>query len=171
MGRYLSTSIVYGYDLGGREDGWTFTDYDEENWRYNWPQWMELDQGEDDDPEDPITRMGDRLTEVIGGFEDSGDWCSPDPAVSKAYYDRKHAAEKAHGIKFDMYGVSEWSGWVMGIIVSESHDALSEVNAGFLTDDLPWAEYDAKLAKALEALEITPKDQPQPKLYCLVSYF
>jgi hypothetical protein len=164
---------MYGYNLGGDMDGWNFTEYDDENYRTIWPSWMELDDG--DDPDDPITQMQDRLREKIGGFEDNfedGGLWQADEETRADYFKRKHAAEKLVGITFDMYGVSDYTGWVIGFQVSESSGCLEEIEAPSpLITGYPYKEWEYRLAKVLEALEITLEDQPKPRLLALVSYF
>jgi hypothetical protein len=162
----ISSSIMYGYDLGGREEGWEFTKYDPETYDYIWPSWMEMDDG--DEPDDPISQCQDRLLKVLGGFEDSDDWKSSDQEISKAYYARKKAAEELVGVTFDMYGVYDYTGWVVGFQIHDSYGSLNEIEEYRFVS--PPQEWDAKLAKVLEALEFTLEDQPKPRLLALCSY-
>jgi hypothetical protein len=161
----LSSSIMYGYDLGGREEGFNFTKSDPETYDWIWPSWMEMDDG--DEPDDPITQCQDRLRLVIGGFEDSDDWRVAGEKRD-AYYARKKAADELVGVKFDMYGVHDYCGWVVGFQLHESYGCLEEIS--FHTTGLPLTEWDYRLSRVLDALEFTLEDQPKPRLLALCSY-
>lgn len=168
MGRYLSSSLMYGWDLGGSEDGWNFIEYDEQNYRNVWPSWMRIEDGEDD-PDDVPSEYEDRLIQVIGGFEDSDDWMSQDTAVRNGYYERKREAKKLVGVEFDWYGVSDFMGCVMGFTIMEGHSSLTQVSVDSLSlDRCPWSLWAEKLNAAAEVLEISPDVAPSVQL--LVSY-
>lgn len=178
MGRSLSQKIVYGYSIGGREDGWQFEEYDENKYTMQWPAWVELDNGdvgESAEPDDFISQAQDRLLNVIGGFEDSDDWMT-EGEVRDAYYDRKQAAEKKlGGVEFCLYGYSDYTEWVIGFELADGYDGISEIDKTFLANLLNpvnVADMDYKLDAAIRALELHPKGQSAgPRLLLLSSYF
>lgn len=178
MGRSLSQGIVYGYSIGGRENGWNFEEYDENEYAIKWPDWVELDNGEEDEgaePEDFITQAGERLLNVIGGFEESDDWMT-EGEVRDAYYDRKQAAEKKlGGVEFCIYGYGDCTEWAIGFELADGYDGISEIDKTIFTDLLNpvnMADMDYKLDAAIRALELHPKGQAGgPRLLLLSSYF
>jgi hypothetical protein len=172
MGRNLSTGIVFGFDIGGHEDGWNFEENTDsfsldDDWYAWWPSWMEREEGEE--PEDPVTQIIEKMLKEVGGWVDSEDWLSADPAVFKAYYERKKAAEAKLGITEDMYGTDGWSGWVIGFQLTEG-SYISEVDPDAF-EGLDFHRMTQQLLHAFEVTGLTPKDQPQPRLLSLASYF
>lgn len=176
MGRNLHTRIVYGYSIGGEDDGWQFDEYDEADYQMKWPEWVALDNGEEGDyagPEDFISQAKDRLLVQLTGFEDSDDWMG-DEATCDAYYARKHAAEKQVGVDFEVHGVGEYTEWVLGFELASSYDSVSEIDAELiatLLNPLNMTEMDYKLHEALRVLQLHPKAQATPRLLLLASYF
>lgn len=132
MGRSLSQSVVYGYSIGGREDGWQFEEYDENEYAMKWPDWVELDNGEEDEgaePEDFITQAGERLK------------------------------EKNIDVEFSIYGYGDYTEWTIGFELTDGYDGISEIDktifAGLL-NPVNLADMDYKLDAAIRALELHP---------------
>lgn len=174
MGRSLSTKIVYGYDIGSQnsDDGWNFEEFDASTYEMKWPEWVtELD---DDEPDDFITQAKARLMSKLGGFEDSDDWESNDPEVSRTYYDRKRAAEKRLGLDFEIYGVGDYTEWVLGFELARERDGFGELDQELiatLLNPLNMADMDYRLREAIRVLQLHPKGQAAPRLLLLASYF
>lgn len=144
MGRSLSQSIVYGYSIGGGEGGWQFEEYDDSEYKMNWPDWVE--ENEFAEPEDFITQAGERLTgKQVSDVQFSG-------------YGYGDYMEWAIGFELaDGYdGMSE----------------IDKAFLANLLNPLNVADMDYKLDAAIRALELHPKGQSAgPRLLLLSSYF
>lgn len=138
MGYSLDAALYYGYDLGGEEDGWTFATYNGDKMTYNWPAWMETD--EDGDVEDPVTQIGNRLTELLGD---------------------------GHGIETDMCGTGDWSDWVVGFEILGG-TCMQSVDPNLLAD-IDFESMDIRLRTAMRELGLEFEDQDAPKLFLVVS--
>jgi hypothetical protein len=177
MGRSLSTKIVYGYDIGSQngDDGWKFEEYDASEYRIKWPEWVQLDDEDSDgEPDDFISQAKDRLLSELTSFKDSDDWDSSDQKVSRAYYDQKHAAKKKLGIDFEIYGVGDYTEWVMGFEMGHDYDGIGELDPALiatLLNPLNMADMDYRLREAVRVLQLRPKGQIAPRLLLLASYF
>lgn len=174
MGRSLSTKLVYGYDLGGDEEGWKFNNVARvhgadkpygyiEYTEVVWPGWVDLDDG--DEPDDFISQAEDRLVREIGKFDEEF-------MAEDGYFDRRREAKKLSGLDtldFELYGVSDYTAWAFGVDLGSDY-AIHVVDVTKLAGT-ELAKYDDLLRRALEALEIKPTDQLKPHLLSLASYF
>jgi len=173
MGRSLSTKIVYGYDIGGREDGWNFEEYDDREYRMKWPEWVVTDDPDadpDDDPDDFVSQAQDRLLAELTDFKEIP-WDQPRP---DDYYSKKNAAEKALGIEFEIYGVSDYTQWVIGFELARESDGIGEIDSALIAamlNPLNMADMDYRLGQALRVLQLHPRGQLAPRLLLLASYF
>jgi hypothetical protein len=173
MGQYLSTKIVYGYDIGSArgDDGWKFEEFDAKAYKMNWPDWVDLtDMDEDDEPDDFTSQAQDRLLTELTGFKIME---YDDPAIPSDYYAKKRAAEDKLGIEFEIYGVGDYTEWVMGFTLAHE-DEFSELNpeliAGLL-NPINMADMDYRLRDAIRVLQLHPKNQVAPRLLLIASYF
>lgn len=173
MGRSLSTKIVYGYDIGSQnsDDGWKFEEYDAADYRMHWPEWVtELDD-DDDEPDDFITQAKGRLLTELTGFKVRTDYSEEWP---DSYYKEKHAAEKRLGLEFEIYGVGDYTEWVLGFEMARESDGIGEIDSELiaaLLNPLNMADMDYRLREAVRVLGLHPKAQPAPRLLLLASYF
>lgn len=172
MGRNLSTKIVYGYDIGSAngDDGWKFEEFNRSTYEMEWPDWVEREVGDEDDPDDFISQAKDRLLTQITGFQTLGyDEIWPD-----SYYKQKNDAQKRLGIEFEIYGVGDYTEWVMGFEMARDSDSISVLDQELiasLLNPLNLADMDYRLREAIRVLQLKPKGQPAPRLFLLASYF
>jgi hypothetical protein len=139
MGMNTRAKLVYGYALGGDEDGWQVAEASEYG---EWsPEWL----GDDD----LITAAEQRLLESVGFTE--ADW------EAEGYFDRKRAADQRLGVEFVPHG-GEFSCWslVCHQITVEWGEA-AQVDLAALMAAVGEGGWDAKLAAAVQALGATPK--------------
>lgn len=162
MGRSAKAAVVYGYDLGGADDGWTFVTYNEETYAYNWPEWMELDDGES--PDDPATQMEDRVFRLLSPFEVIEDYSRrPEDYNAQCY-----AARQELGISTRGYGGEGWGGYVLGFELASGYGCASLATDEF---DVDFTAMARKLTAAKEVLGVEFEGQPAPQLMLLSSYF
>jgi hypothetical protein len=157
MGTTARAELAYGYDLGGME-GFKAAEVG----RYDGPDlpwWAE----EDEHPEE-FTEVADRmLLDRIGRFAETD-------RRADGYYDRKHAAEKRVGVRFDFPGNVEYPGLVL--IAEGSRRAVAWAEVMTLDPNeilIARPDWDAKLAAALDALGIHPT-QPGPRWLVYPTY-
>lgn len=169
MGSSLSTKIVYGYDIGGGGEGWNFEEYDDSEYEMKWPGWVDLG-GIEEDPGNFISQAQERLLAELTDFREIP-WDQPRPGD---YYSQKNAASNALGIKFDIYGVSDYTEWVIGFEMARDHDGIGEIDSQLIAsmlNPLNMADMDYRLGQALRVLQLHPKGQLAPRLLLLASYF
>jgi hypothetical protein len=171
MGRSLDVTILYGYDLGGPEDGWKFNKAGK--YETAWPSWVKLnDEGYPDDSEDEgfAHQADEYLLREMAGFTE--EW---DDSSDSGYFTRKKAAEQAVGLDrlvFDSRGASyDYDQWAFGVKLGSGYDILEIDRAWF--DPATLHSYDSilKRAIALMQLEFDPAEQPGPRVLALVSFF
>lgn len=172
MGRSLSTKIVYGYDIGSQDsdDGWNFEEFDAHEYEMKWPEWV-VRKDVDDDAEDFISQAKDRLLTELTGFKILE---YDDPAMPGDYYEKKRAAEKQLGIEFEIYGVGDYTEWVIGFEMAKERDGISEIDSALIAgmlNPLNMADMDYRLGQAIRVLQLHPKGQLAPRLLLLASYF
>lgn len=152
MGQSTNGMLVYGYNFGGEEGGWQLAEVDEyEPWE---PEWM----GDDD----VISAAGERLLASVGFTETD--------YKAEGYFDRKKAAEDRLGVEFDSFCSGDYPMWVLAADVTTVYRGdVKEIDFAALEQAREDGDWDAKLAAAVQALGVTPK-QDGPK-WLLVSYW
>lgn len=143
MGRTASGLLVYGYDLGGPEDGWKIAEADEcGDWE---PEWSTED--------DVIDAAGRRLRASVG-FEETD-------RQADGYWERAREADVRTGVEFGCVGPDE--SWVLCAFRVDA-DGSETVPLDFveLAARAEREGWDARLARAVVALGITPtQERPQ----------
>lgn len=154
MGRSLSTKLVYGYDLGGGEDEWKVREVDEYGGLT--VDWF----GEDDND---FVGSAQRRLLAAAGFTETWETRKDD-----GYYAREREAEAGLGVKFDWYGVGDYSEHVLVAHKIDIYGA-AVVDLTALTTHPNRAMWDAALSSALEALAVTPTQERPGWILC--SYY
>lgn len=153
MGMDPEGRLVYGYALGGDEDGegWQIAEAGEYGeWE---PEW----QGEDE----IIEAAEIRLLASVGLTET--------PYEADGYHKRKREAEARLGVKFVPHG-GEFSCWTLVThTIRVEWGEVAELDFAALMAERVEGDWDAKLAHALAALGITPK-QERPAWLLLAFY-
>lgn len=158
MGMSASARLVYGYDLGGDNNGWKLQQTD----KYGCLDVEAIDWLEEDD--ELAEKVEERLLATIGGFTEK--WA---PNVD-GYWDRERAAKERVGVKIVFYSHSDYSMHVLGIEVIDQDWSEGVVLDLPALAAMPEANgWDAKLAAAIEALGITPT-QTQPGWILCAAY-
>lgn len=153
MGMDPEAKLVYGYALGGDEDseGWQIVEAGE------YGEW-EPDWAGDDDVMDAAEK---RLLASVGFTE-------TDYKID-GYHDRKRDAEARLGVKFALHG-GEWSCRALVTHeVSVEWGDTAELDFAELMAARVEGDWDAKLAHAVAALGVTPK-QERPAWLLLAAY-
>lgn len=132
MFSHLDAALYFGYNLGSKEDAWTFAPWDENEVQYIWPAWMESDV--DGVVEDPVTEIEHRLTELLG---------------------------LNHGITTVMYGTEYWSGWVLGFEILSGDGSLTAVDPGLLNCSFPEMRDRLHAATEALGLTFTDQPEPK----------
>ena len=153
MGMDPEGRLVYGYALGGDEDsdGWLIEEASEYGeWE---PDWM----GDDD----LISAAEQRLLASVGLTETD--------YMADGYYDRVREAKARHGVQFVSHG-GEYSCWALAAHeVRVEWGEVAELNFAELEAARVAGDWDAKLAAAVSALGVTPK-QARPAWLLLAFY-
>lgn len=153
MGMNTGARLVYGYALGGDEDadGWLIAEASEDGeWE---PDWL----GDDD----VITAAEERLLASVGFTE-------TDYEVA-GYFDRKRDAEARLGVEFVAHG-GEFSCMALAThAVRVEWGEVAELDFAALESARTEGDWDAKLARAIAALGVTPK-QAKPAWLLLAFY-
>ena len=156
MGTSTNAVLAYGYNLGGSESEWAVHEageYGELN--LDWHG----EEAEEGFAEAAEARL---LAEIAGFTERWGD--NPDGK----YWERHGAAKSRLGVELESYCHSEYPMYLLATKVITVHRGDAEVlDLKALTDTPP--EWDERLAAAVAALGITPK-QERPG-WVLVSYW
>lgn len=151
MGNSADAMLMYGYNLGGDDTGWEIVELDEDGCldrsRLAW-----LD---DDRTEDAETH----LLASVGFAED--DW------RAEGYFERKQAAERRVGVTFKNHCSGD-----SPMLVMSAHTITADWGNAQTIDLTALAQLvvdegmDAKLAAAITALGMTPKQQSPAWLLC-----
>lgn len=174
MGRSLSTKIVYGYDIGSQnsDDGWKFEEYDASTYEVKWPEWVKQEDLDEEEPDDFITQAKARLLIELTGFREL-EYDDP-AALTTEYYKLKRAAEKRLGLDFEIYGVGDYTEWVLGFELACESDGMGVLDQELiaaLLNPLNMADMDYRLGEAVRVLQLHPKGQAAPRLLLLAAYF
>lgn len=153
MGADPEARLAYGYNLGTAEDPAVA-----ERGEYGGftPIWLNTDN-EDNEGAGFVELAEARLLASVGFTET--DW------QADGYYNRKKAAEAALGVEIQWSGTYEYPGYVLAITASNRSVEWSDVmvlDLNGMSDPANLADWDAKLAAAVAALGLTPKqDRPR----------
>jgi hypothetical protein len=136
--------LVYGYELGGNDQEWRLKGFGEDNYEELERPWLKDDFCGDAE---------DFLLEQIAGFR-RDDFTTP---PYEEYRAAKAAAEREVGVFFDTHGHHAYSAYLIYTKRYSIHQSqglpisITELNG------YPYAEWDAKLARALELLDLDPQ--------------
>jgi hypothetical protein len=156
MGTSTNAMLVYGYHLGGDEDGWLFEGLDE---------WGTLPDGffdwYDKDSEDSsgfLEDAQDQLLARVAGFTET-DW------RADGYFARKREAEAQLGVEIESHCSGDYP---MYLLVAKAITAyrgdVEEIDFQALAEEVHGA--DIKLRLALDALGIRPTQEQAQWLLC-----
>lgn len=153
MGMDPRARLVYGYALGGDADGegWLIGEAGEYGeWE---PDWI----GEDD----IISAAEKRLMASVGFTETD--------YKADGYFDRAREAKAQLGVEFVSHG-GEYSCWALAAWkVTVEWGEVAMVDLAALMSERVDGDWDAKLAHAITALGVTPK-QERPAWLLLAAY-
>jgi hypothetical protein len=154
MGQSTNGMLVYGYNFG-----WEIEEVGEYGeWH---PSWLNSDSDEDESG-DVIEAAGKVLLASVGFAET--DW------RADGYHDRLRAAEAQLGVEFDSYCSGDYPMWCLAAHITTVYRGdVKEIDFGALEKARVDGGWDGKLAAAIQALGVTPK-QAQPR-WLLVSYW
>jgi hypothetical protein len=165
MGVSTDAILAYGYNLGGGDGDWLIEEVGEYGeLKLPWFAVNLDDDGDDEDRDDDdfVTKAEKKLL-VAQGFTEI-DW------RADGYYERKVAAEAASGVEFKGYCSDSYTSYVLAAKVIKAYRGdCPAVDFEALTREAVEGRYDEKLAAAIQALGITPK-QTQPA-WLLCSYW
>lgn len=145
--------LVYGYALGGPEEGWKIDGL--AKWGSLITPWYRC---EDDD----FATLADRQLLIAHGFTEG----YPEeytPGAVDAYYARRKAAERAIGVEVSSCGGNEYPGFLLRTYrVSAEWSETVVIDWPALEARRVAEDWDGKLAAALTALGLKPlQDRPQ----------
>lgn len=159
MGRATDAVLLYGYDLGGRDD-----------WRLRglgqYGEMPSLDWfDEDDDTVDFARAAEERLLETVSGFHEA-----PTPeAWQDGYADRRKAAQRLVGVKVETYRSDAAPAYALAAHATVVHRGdVETIDPVDLAERPLLMNWDPRLAAALDALGLEPVQQAPAWL--LVSY-
>lgn len=157
MGTSTNAILLYGYHLGS-DESWELEGAGEYG---ELPplDWFNPDDQDEGGP-DFIEAAKVRLLTQVAGFTEA-DW------HADGYYDRQRAAEKRLGVGFESHCSGDFPEWVLcaGQITAYRGD-VHEIDPARLAAEPNENGWDAKLAAALQALVIRPKQQKPAWLLC-----
>jgi hypothetical protein len=146
MGTSTNAILVYGYDLGSSEDGWKVEPNEE----------LEAEGYYDTET------AADALRASVGFTEQ--DW------RADGYFERKNAADAKVGVALKRYCHSDFPMYVLAAeTITVYRGDCKTLDFTALAGQVQAKGWDAKLARALEALGLTPL-QKKPE-WLLVSYW
>ncbi len=150
MGTSTDGILAYGYNLGGGDAEWNIKEVGE----YGSIQvpWL----SEDDSFTDVAEK---RILTSVGFTED--DW------QVEGYFARLKEAEGRAGVEFEHYCSDSYSAYVLAakVITANRGDCLT-IDFEALTREATENRWDEKLARAIEALGITPTQERPTWLLC-----
>lgn len=155
MGQSTNAMLMYGYHLGGPDGGWEIQQADEfGGLDVNQIPWLRLD-----DESDFITQAEQKLLESVGFTET--DW------QADGYFDRERAAEARLGVTFESHCSGDYPMWVLAAAEMTAYRGDARiVDLAALAQQVADEGWDDKLAAAVEALGITPKQAKPAWLLC-----
>lgn len=155
MGHAPKAQLIYGYDLGGDDDGWAFAEYDQDECEISLP-WF--------DPTKEFAEEAEkRLLAQIAGFTE--EWRQ---GAGSEFFAREKAAKAQLGVEFEFYGY-EMCGHALSAHREWVEWSATAVDLAALASRPAAEGWDDKLAAAVAALGITPK-QERPGWLLAASY-
>lgn len=154
MGMSTNAMLAYGYNLGGDDLGWNVQQVDADGLlKVDWPA---LD-------DDGFQEAARQVLLASVGFTET-DW------RADGYFDRQRAAEARIGVKIDSHCSGDYPGWFLATrIITVYRGDVSAVDFAALNAQAASENWNGRLAKALEALGLTPTaEHPQ---WLLASYW
>ncbi|MER6559777.1 hypothetical protein ABT300_18985 [Streptomyces sp. NPDC001027] len=162
MGQATDAILVYGYDLGGPDEGWKVHGLGKYG---ELPPLDWYDEDADEDDNDFVSAVESRMLAVVAGFTEQ---CEPD-ARENGYYDRKTAAEKRIGVVTEMYCSHSSPMYALAAHSTTVHRGHIEyLDPDDMLSRPATQDWDSRLVVALDALGLTPLEQ-RPRWF-LVSY-
>lgn len=160
MGNSARAKLMYGYRLGGGDGEWEVNEVDEygslDTARFAWLPAAD----EDDEEDDFITEAEKHLLVTIAGFTET-DW------RVDGYFQREREAKARLGVAFESHCSGESPMYVLATTkISAEWGEVEAVDFAALTQQAVDERWDAKLATALRALGITPKQEQPGWLLC-----
>ena len=162
MGVSTDAILAYGYDLGG-EDEWKVREVDEYGGLIpgtaDWVPDPEVEEDYD------LIGLAERTLLDASGFT------ATYAAGREGYFGREREAKEALGVEFEYYCSDESSMYLLAAKTLRVARGYVEDAGAFIAaaDASTLAEWDAKLASAIQALGLTPT-QEKPK-WLLVSWW
>lgn len=159
MGQSTDAILVYGYDLGGADEGWKVKGLGK------YGELPPLDWYDEDQDDDFPAAVEKRLMAAVAGFTEQ--WAPG--AGENGYFDRKAQAEKKVGVKLKTY--CSLSVPAYALAAHATTVARGEVEYIDPQDMLwrpPSEDWDSRLVVALDALDLAPV-QERPRWF-LVSH-
>lgn len=163
MGQSTDAMLMYGYHLGGDDAGWEVEETDEygalDASQIPWVLDEEHEEGTDFD----LVEEAGALLMASVGFTET-DW------RAEGYYDREKAAKAELGVTIKTHCSGVTPMYVLAAhCVTARRGHVDEIDFEALSREVAEKAADAKLAAALQALGITPK-QDNPR-WLLCSYW
>lgn len=158
MGSCATSTLAYGYRLGGGACAWEIAEADEYgDWQ---PAW--LPTFEEDDEPNMVEEMMKRLL-WASGFTET-DW------QVDGYYSRRAEAEKRLGLEMIAHGSDGSESYVLAAHhIQTTWGDAQEIPIANLEDTRVFSDWDAKLQSALDILGIHPS-QAKPEWLLLAFY-
>lgn len=156
MGKSTNGILAYGYNLGGDEGGWQIIEAGEYgDWE---PPWFP-----DDDEDNDFMSAAMRVLRASAGFTET-DW------RADGFYEREREADARLGVELESYCSGDYPRWLLAAhVITVYRGSVKEIDFADLERQRTEGDWDGKLAAAIQALGITPK-QDRPK-WLLVSYW
>lgn len=168
MGMDPDGILVYGYALGGPEEGWKIDGL--AKWGSLITPWYrceddDCESTDEDEGDDDFATLADRQLLIAHGFTEGhpgwGDDVTEDARY--AYYARRKAAEKAIGVEVSSCGGNEYPSFLLRAYrVSAEWSETVVIDWPALEARRVAEDWDGRLAAALIALGLKPlQDRPQ----------
>jgi hypothetical protein len=183
MGSSPNGILGFGYNLGGSEGEWKIAEVTEGgDWDLKKLAWLGSTVLPDEDPSDDLEEGEDeetgyvsisdfsnkgerRLLVEIGGLDPGDYW------HAEGYYDREKAAEAKVGAELVYNGYHEDYGiTLLAFKTSVEWDEVEELDLIMLEHQRLINGWDAKLARAVEVLGITFREQTSPSWLLMTKY-
>jgi len=156
MGTSTNGILAYGYNLGGDEGGWQIAEAGEYgDWE---PPWFP-----DEDEDNDFMSAAMRVLRASVGFTET-DW------RADGYFDRQRDADARIGVELESYCSGDYPMWLLAAqVITVYRGDVQHIDFPSLLAAQVEGGWDTKLAAAVAALGITPK-QERPG-WMLVSYW